>query len=113
MNQADIEGWVDLCGEHEPPSEGGMYIEYDGRAYAVFRDGDGSIYVTDDACPHAGASLSASTLEDGCIVCTWHAWPFELKTGRCPDNPAIAVATYPAKIASGRIWCKLSGERTK
>jgi phenylpropionate dioxygenase-like ring-hydroxylating dioxygenase large terminal subunit len=45
-----------------------------GSKLAVFRDARGAIAVAPDACPHRGASLTASglTVRDGCAVCPYH-----------------------------------------
>jgi nitrite reductase/ring-hydroxylating ferredoxin subunit len=95
--------WIRLCRLAEVPSAGGLYVERDGRAYAVFRDGDG-VRVIDDRCPHAGGTLSAGRVDrDGCVVCPWHGWPFALDSGQCPDNPAIAVRTWLAQIDHGDV----------
>ena len=46
---------------------------------------DGEPRALEDACNHAGASLSNGWLDEGgqCIVCPVHAYMFDLKTGRC------------------------------
>ncbi len=80
-----------------------------GYILAVWRLADGGVRVMDDRCPHAGGSLSAGHIDDelGCVMCPWHAWPFDPDTGACPDNPAFAVRTYEAKVEDGRVWAKL------
>ena len=98
--------WIDLCGIEEVPANRGHLVLRDDRMMAVFRVDDG-IRVLDDICPHAGGSLSAGPLADGCVICPWHGWAFHLKTGRCPDNPQIMVKTYPARVVEGRVRIKL------
>lgn len=46
---------------------------------------DGEPCAVEDACNHAGASLSEGELDESgrCIVCPMHAYVFELKTGKC------------------------------
>ena len=46
---------------------------------------DGEPYAVEDACNHAGASLSEGELDESgkCIVCPMHAYVFELTTGKC------------------------------
>ena len=43
---------------------------------------DGVPHAIEDACNHAGASLSEGELRDGCVVCPMHGYFFELATGR-------------------------------
>jgi nitrite reductase/ring-hydroxylating ferredoxin subunit len=96
-----------VCGADAVPCDGsGRYVIIRKRAYAVFRDGPNFV-VMDDACPHAGASLSAGRAKEGCVLCPWHAWAFALQDGRCPDNPDIAVRTYPVRVEGGRVLAQL------
>jgi len=107
-----FEDWTDLCplSDVPPAGEGGKYITVRGYILAVWRLENGTVRVTDDRCPHAGGSLSAGHVdaESNCIICPWHAWPFDVQDGTCPDNRAIAVRTYESRIRDGRIFVKLS-----
>ena len=110
MNEppAHTEGWVDLCALEDVPDEGGTYVTLNERALAVFRTGPQQIRIIDDACPHAGGSLSRGYLQDNCVVCPWHEWAFNIQDGRCPDNPTIKVQTHLARIETGRVWVKIN-----
>lgn len=74
------------------------YVEYAGRPLCVVRTGEEEARVVADTCPHAGASLSAGRVYDGCLVCPWHAWEFRLDDGKCPDNEGIGIATYVSRV---------------
>jgi nitrite reductase/ring-hydroxylating ferredoxin subunit len=39
-------------------------------------------FAIEDACNHAGASLSEGERQDGCVACPMHGYIFELATGR-------------------------------
>jgi len=39
-------------------------------------------YAIEDACNHAGASLSEGTRRGGCVICPMHGYIFELGTGK-------------------------------
>lgn len=49
-------------------------LEHKGRCYEVQR-----------WCPHGGADLSESDVEDGQVVCSGHHWRFNLGDGRCTN----------------------------
>ena len=103
--------WTQLCLLDELPRKGGKFIMCGNRPLAIFRDptsnGRPIVRVIDDTCPHAGGSLSAGHICDGCVVCPWHAWPFSVATGQCPDNPQIRVRAYEARITNDHIEAKL------
>lgn len=101
--------WVLLCALDEVPESGGHYIVHNGRPLAVFRLGSDRVGVYDNACPHAGASLSGGHVRDDCLICPWHGWAFDLQTGRCPDNTAFRVQTHQARVVDGRIWVRIMG----
>ncbi len=116
MNETPTElraadGWVDLCAVADLPAEGGQYVEHGNRALAVIRLANtgaaASIRVLDDHCPHAGGSLSAGAIVDGCVICPWHAWPFNVNTGQCPDADAYRVRVYESRVENGRVWVML------
>ena len=79
---------------------------YENQALAVFRNGN-TVYVFDDKCPHAGASLSGGHIKEGCVFGPWHAWSFDVDTGRCPDNQKIGIRTYPVRVIKGVVWVKI------
>lgn len=45
----------------------------------------GKFYAMENMCIHAGASLADSFIdEENCQVsCSWHAWNFDIPTGKC------------------------------
>ncbi len=105
-----IEQLTDLCAVDAIPASGGHYVVVEGKPLAVVRDRDGAVHVIDDTCPHAGASLSAGRVDaDGCVICPWHDWAFDIEDGRCPDNPSIGVRVYPSRIEAGRVVAQLGG----
>jgi phenylpropionate dioxygenase-like ring-hydroxylating dioxygenase large terminal subunit len=55
-----------------------------------------------DACPHRRARLSAGSVDDGTLRCTYHGWRFA-PDGRCVDIPALGdAAPLPERAALQR-----------
>ena len=108
-NTKTLPEWVDLCPLEDVPSEGGRYVSVANQGLAVFRAGPDRVHVIDNTCPHAGGSLSGGFVRDGRVVCPWHGWPFDLRTGRCPDNTQIAVTTHPSRVVDGRVQIRGPG----
>jgi nitrite reductase/ring-hydroxylating ferredoxin subunit len=84
----------------------GKTVRRNERAFAVFRHA-GEIYVTDDECPHVGASLANGWVEDGQVACAFHGWTFDLKTGACLTCPGRPVRTYPVRIENGAVHIEI------
>ena len=89
--------WATLCELAELTEGRGKAVSIDGYRLAVFLD-RGTPAAIDDACPHAGASLSRGVVDDGCAVCPSHQWMFELATGRLRDSAAVTVGRYPVRL---------------
>lgn len=102
-------GWhVVLDAEALPPGTG-RAVEVAGRHVAVFNVG-GEYHAIDDTCPHQGASLGEGFLHNGEVVCPWHNWSFDVRSGACPRVPHIAVESYPTRCADGRVEVQLPAD---
>ena len=84
-----------------PDGEGRAY-EVDGRMVAVFFT-DGQYQAIDDFCPHMGASLAGGAVEDGIVVCPWHAWRFRISDGTWCDNPKIGIDSFEILVEGDEI----------
>ena len=81
-----------------PDGEGRTY-PVNGKMIGIFFT-DGEYLAINDFCPHMGASLAAGHVEDGAVMCPWHAWRFRLCDGLWLDNPKSETKTdcYEVKI---------------
>jgi nitrite reductase/ring-hydroxylating ferredoxin subunit len=62
---------------------------------------DGAFYALDGTCPHRGAPLAEGALHGHTVVCPWHAWEFDCRTGvgDCGD-----VSTVPVTVEGDSIY---------
>lgn len=81
----------------------------EGRAYeigdigvAVFRQRDGKLFATQSQCPHRRGPLADGIAGAGTVICPFHAWKFDLATGRCAAEN-VALRTFPVYEIDGRI----------
>lgn len=90
--------FVPLCRVTETPQEGEVCeISAADRVFCVARM-HGELTVMDNGCPHRGGPLGQGLIEDGRIVCPWHAWAFDAKTGCASHNPKACVRRYPVRV---------------
>ena len=68
---------------------------------------EGAFYVVSGVCPHAGGPLGHGALHGHALVCPWHAWEFDCRTGECDFN-ATRLSSYPVKVADGGVWVELN-----
>ncbi len=80
----------------------GKLVQVNGMEIAVFNAG-GQFYATSPGCPHEDGPLADGTLDGDVVVCPWHGFDFDLKTGGCLVDPDLRVATYPVKVEGGNV----------
>lgn len=82
-----------------PPGSMGEVSAF-GRVYLICNV-NGEFYATEGICPHRGAPLAYGALHDHTVVCPWHAWEFDCRTGQgdCAD-----IATTRVTIEDERIY---------
>jgi nitrite reductase/ring-hydroxylating ferredoxin subunit len=100
--QATNMPWTTLLKRDELVEGLGRCVEVAGFELAVFLH-QGVAYVSDNRCPHAGGSMSAGYIDDGCAVCPWHGWAFDLKDGALRGSPVagLMLDVYQTRIATG------------
>jgi nitrite reductase (NADH) small subunit len=64
---------------------------------------NGDYSAIDNICLHQGGPLGQGMIEGGKVVCPWHGWQYDPKTGATVHNPNLKVAVYPLKIEDGDV----------
>jgi nitrite reductase (NADH) small subunit/3-phenylpropionate/trans-cinnamate dioxygenase ferredoxin subunit len=68
---------------------------------------DGVIYALDNTCPHAGGPIGEGRLIGETIMCPWHGWRFNVRTGERPENPDFKLARCQVRIVGADIQLAL------
>ena len=89
--------WIPLCDFDQLTEGHGKYVAVAGYTLGVYLN-QGNVYALDDRCPHAGASISAGSVVDGCAICPRHDWAFRLDSGYLSDSVYVRVRTYPTRL---------------
>jgi nitrite reductase (NADH) small subunit len=84
------------------PEGEGRAFPVNGRMVGVFRVKD-EYFAINDICPHMGASLSSGYMEEGRVMCPWHAWRFDVRDGTWCDNPKVKTDCYSVRVAGEEI----------
>jgi nitrite reductase/ring-hydroxylating ferredoxin subunit len=82
-----------------------MTFELAGRRFRLV-EVDGALFAHAAHCPHRLGPLEEANVEDGCLVCPWHGYRFELASGASCDGRGLRLSRAPAlrvDPASGRI----------
>jgi nitrite reductase (NADH) small subunit len=96
-----------VCAQSELPQPGNLReFSVSGRALCV-ANVEGAICVLDGTCPHEGGPLAEGTIEHGRVVCPWHSFAFDLKTGEAEGEPSLKAEVMEAKVEGRELRVKL------
>lgn len=101
-----------LCRLDELTPGKGQKMTVMGKALAVFLVDD-KVVAMDAECPHEGGPLHEAMIERDCLVCPWHGYEFELRTGRCNTEPTLRVQRYLTFVEEGEVWIDLKAESSR
>ena len=111
-------GWFQVAYSDEVGPGDVVPLAYFGRDLVLFRSANGEARVLDAFCPHLGAHLGhGGRVEDGCLVCPFHAWRFD-GDGTCVSvpyankiPPRATIPTWQACEKNGMImvWYHAEG----
>lgn len=94
--------FVRVAAVSEVPEGAVMEASVGGELYAICNVA-GTISALSGVCLHQGGPLGQGNIADGHIVCPWHGWEFDCRTGASGFNSDECVATYPVKVEGNDI----------
>ncbi len=81
---------VALGPEMEARARAPFSVEADGHPFRVLIHGD-ALFAHTEVCPHWGASLANASIANDDIVCPWHGYRFDLRSGAGPEGQACRL----------------------
>ena len=105
---AAVPRFVKVASADELASGEMLTVEVEGREL-VLVNLDGQFFALDNQCPHMGGPLGRGRVEQGTIVCPWHAWQWDPKSGRAVSPPVDWRAlTYPVRVEDGDVLVRVA-----
>lgn len=94
---------VRICGVSELPAAGQVReFTVGGQSFCV-ANVDGAVCVLDGICPHEGGPLGEGELENGRVVCPWHSYAFDVRTGENDEDPELKARVFSARVEDGAL----------
>ena len=95
-----------VCAVDAVPVEGGVAALVDGVAVAVFRTHAGEVFAIGNVDPFSGASVLSRGIVGSrgdvpVVSSPMYKQAFDLRTGRCLDDPTVAVPSYDVSVVDG------------
>lgn len=66
---------------------------------------NGTYSAMDNICLHRGGPLGTGVILNGKVICPWHGWEWDPKTG--VHDASAKVAVYPLKIENGEVLVEI------
>jgi nitrite reductase (NADH) small subunit len=73
-----------------------------GATYAVCNV-DGKIYCLEGTCPHEGGPLGQGNLHGNYLVCPWHGWEYDCRTGLNDSEEDVKLEIFPVVVQDGSV----------
>jgi nitrite reductase (NADH) small subunit len=89
---------VRICGRAELPAPGQVKEIQAGNTTLCVANVNGEFTALGNECPHRHGPLGQGTIEDGYVICPWHAWAFDVKSGISSHSPNAKVEVFPVKV---------------
>ena len=95
--------WTPVCALADLQPERGVAALIDGTQVAIFRTRDGKLYAIGNRDPFSGAyvmsrGIVGSRGDVPTVASPMHKQVFDLRTGRCLDDEAVTVPTFPVRL---------------
>lgn len=72
-------------------------VSLGGTPVALYNVG-GTFHATSNTCIHRGGPLGQGLLEGHAVMCPWHAWSWDVRTGENTANPGLTIPRYEVKV---------------
>lgn len=89
--------WVRIASVSEMKPGALLECKHNGAVVALCNH-EGSLHALDGRCPHRNGPLGQGNLADGRIICPWHAWEFDCRSGEYDMNSDVRLRRYQVRI---------------
>ena len=89
--------FVKVASRSELKPGSGKVVEVMGKTLALFNV-EGKFYAIDNTCLHQGGPLGEGDLQGELVICPWHQWEYNVRTGEVLGDSSMRIATYPVQV---------------
>jgi nitrite reductase/ring-hydroxylating ferredoxin subunit len=94
--------WVRAVAVAELPPGSCTEVSLSGTPVALYNVA-GTFYATSNTCLHRGGPLGQGMLEGCAVMCPWHAWTWDVRSGENTANPSLRIPTYEVKVEGDQV----------
>ncbi len=98
--------WVRAAAAADVERWGVVELIHGEERYAVCKV-EGALHAIEGTCPHAGGPLAHGALHGPMLVCPWHAWEFDCRTGQSDFRPGLQLRTFAVEQHGDDVYLDL------
>jgi nitrite reductase (NADH) small subunit len=102
-----MSGFVKVASASELPAQDEAKEVTCGDRVICIANVGGALTAMDNVCLHRGGPLGQGIVDSGKIVCPWHGWQYDPKTGETSHNRAMKAEVYPIKVEGADVFVDL------
>ncbi|MBO6575851.1 MAG: Rieske 2Fe-2S domain-containing protein [Rhodothermales bacterium] len=95
--------WIPVCAAVDIPDGRACSVEVAGESVAVFRSGR-QVTALSGVCRHQGGPLWEGRVINGCAVCPWHGYEYDVQTGCAPDPFTERLPVFRVAVRKGHVY---------
>jgi nitrite reductase (NADH) small subunit len=101
--------WVRVCSVAEAPQAGHAMEAQAGGVAVCLANIRGELSAIDNWCPHRRGPLGQGWVEGESVVCPWHSWTFNVKTGEAEFPVHERVKVFPLRVEGEDVLVEVGG----
>ncbi len=98
----DTDGFVTVARVADVAPGTATTVVVDRREIALFNAG-GTFYALENTCPHQGGPLAEGWIAGRTVTCPWHAWCFDLASGKMTLGDYASVETFEVRVVGDQV----------
>lgn len=88
------------------PAGEARVVDVEGKSLALCNVA-GTYYAVDNDCPHRGGPLGEGDLDGPAVICPWHGWRWDVRTGANVNNPAVRIPCFAVTVEGDELFVDL------
>ena len=100
--------WVKICSLAEAPQPNHVLEVAVGDLAVCLANVHGELSALDNWCPHRRGPLGQGWIEGDAVICPWHSWAFNTKTGMADYPEHEKVAVFPLRTENQDVLIDLA-----
>lgn len=96
-----------MCEVAQAPKSGQVQEIEVGDETICLANVNGELSALDNWCPHRRGPLGQGWIEGNAVICPWHSWAFDVKTGHAEYPVHERVDVLPLKVEGNDVMIDL------